>query len=100
MDLGKLRLVRISLTAPFKLYSFADGRTFEPDFLLVLRRKDQDTETILQLFIEPKGTHLIKEDKWKEVFLSQIQPEAKLQTIFQGRDYFVYGLPFFNTADP
>ena len=78
------------------LFAFEDGQAFEPDYVLFLRKRRSDVCTILQLFIEPKGHHLIKQDSWKEAFLKKIQQDAKLKTVFQGRDYAVYGLPFFN----
>ncbi|MBC6443017.1 MAG: DEAD/DEAH box helicase family protein [Rhodobacteraceae bacterium] len=79
-----------------KLYAFDTGRAFEPDFVLFLKKKMQENSTILQLFIEPKGDHLRPQDDWKQDFLAQLKCEARLQTIFQGRDYTVSGLPFFN----
>lgn len=79
-----------------KLYDFDTGRAFEPDFVLFLRKKNQSANTILQLFIEPKGDHLRPQDDWKQDFLAQVKTEARLETIFQGRDYTVLGLPFFN----
>ena len=79
-----------------KLYDFDTGRAFEPDFVLFLRKKGEDASTILQLFIEPKGDHLQQVDSWKEVFLLEIQGQTRIETVFQGRDYAVYGLPFFN----
>lgn len=79
-----------------KLFAFADGQAFEPDFVLFLRKKGEDTSTILQLFVEPKGDHLKKADSWKEEFLKDIAAQHRIETIFQGRDYAVYGLPFFN----
>lgn len=79
-----------------KLYDFDTGRTFEPDFVLFLRKKGDEASTILQLFIEPKGDHLRQVDSWKEAFLKEIRVQGRIETIFQGRDYAVYGLPFFN----
>lgn len=79
-----------------KLFAFADGQAFEPDFVLFLRKKGEDTSTILQLFVEPKGDHLKQADSWKEAFLRDIAAQHRIETIFQGRDYAVYGLPFFN----
>ncbi|MGB0848641.1 MAG: DEAD/DEAH box helicase family protein [Thiolinea sp.] len=81
-----------------KLFSFENGKAFEPDFLLFLRRTADDKEEIMQLFIEPKGSHLVSQDQWKEDFLRQLQNEAKMHVVFQGRDYKVLGLPFFNDA--
>lgn len=79
-----------------KLFAFADGQAFEPDFVLFLRKKGEETSTILQLFVEPKGDHLKQADSWKETFLKDIEGQARIEIIFQGRDYSVYGLPFFN----
>lgn len=79
-----------------KLFAFADGQAFEPDFVLFLRKKGEETSTILQLFVEPKGDHLKQADSWKEAFLRDISAQHRIETIFQSRDYAVYGLPFFN----
>ena len=79
-----------------KLYDFATGRAFEPDFVLFLRKKGQETSSIMQLFIEPKGDQLRPKEDWKQDFLNQLQTSARLETVFQGRDYSVLGLPFFN----
>ncbi|WP_282024566.1 DEAD/DEAH box helicase family protein [Limimaricola cinnabarinus] len=79
-----------------KLYDFDTGRAFEPDFVLFLRKKDEEASTILQLFIEPKGDQLRPQDDWKQDFLEQVKTKARLETVFQGRDYTVLGLPFFN----
>lgn len=83
-----------------KLFSFETGQAFEPDFVLFLRRVNDKSEMVMQLFIEPKGTHLAAQDKWKEDFLNQLNSEAKMDVIFQGRDYRVLGLPFFNDSSP
>ena len=79
-----------------KLYDFDTGRAFEPDFVLFLRKKGQEGSTMLQLFIEPKGDQLRPQDDWKQDFLAQVKAKARLETVFQGRDYTVLGLPFFN----
>ena len=81
-----------------KLYDFDTGRAFEPDFVLFLRKNGQGASTILQLFIEPKGNHLRPQDDWKQDFLAQVKANARLETVFQGREYAVYGLPFFNES--
>jgi type III restriction enzyme len=52
------------------------GRAFEPDFLLFCKEKDGDEHTF-QVFIEPKGAHLIANDKWKEEFLQRMRDERK-----------------------
>ena len=81
-----------------KLFAFDNGQAFEPDYVLFLRRKGTNLSTILQIFIEPKGHHLKQIDSWKEDFLKQIKMESKIKVIFQGRDYAVFGLPFFNES--
>jgi type III restriction enzyme len=83
-----------------KLFAFENGQAFEPDFLLFLRQADSGAEEIMQLFIEPKGVHLAGHDKWKEDFLTQLNSKAKIHILFQGRDYRILGLPFFNDVEP
>lgn len=80
----------------FKIYNFEDGRPFAPDFVLFLRRKDGDDYDNLQIFIEPKGTHLLANDQWKEDFLNQIQGADIGQFCLKGEKFNIYGLPFFN----
>ena len=81
-----------------KLYDFDTGRAFEPDFVLFLKKRGQNESTILQLFVEPKGDHLRPQDDWKQNFLTQLKTESQLDVIFQGRDYTILGLPFFNES--
>jgi Uncharacterized protein conserved in bacteria len=83
-----------------RLFSFESGQAFEPDFVLFLRRAESGTEEIMQIFIEPKGAHLVDQDRWKEDFLKQLETDAKMHLLFQGKDYRVFGLPFFNDAAP
>ncbi len=73
-----------------------DGQAFAPDFLLFLRERHAASAAILQLFIEPKGQHLMLLDDWKARFLKAIEGQARLETLLQGRHCTVYGLPFFN----
>lgn len=74
-----------------------EGRTFEPDFLLYLRKRD-DKHIVYQIFIEPKGAHLSSKDKWKEDFLKELQ--AKGMTIEIDSDkYHITGVPFYNKGD-
>ncbi|MCY3994653.1 MAG: DEAD/DEAH box helicase family protein [Rhodobacter sp.] len=81
-----------------KLFAFDDGQAFEPDFVLFLRERNAGTTATLQLFIEPKGEHLMRLDDGKQRFLRDIADHARIETMFQGRDYTVYGLPFFNES--
>jgi len=82
----------------FKIYRFSDGKAMEPDFVLFLKRKDSDEIEQYQLFIEPKGEHLIKTDQWKEDFLKEIEKKHKLEATLFGENekYRLIGLPFYN----
>ena len=78
-----------------KIYSFQNGAAFEPDFLLFA--KDKQTGNVAwQIFIEPKGEHLLKVDKWKEEFLLDITNRDDSKTLIDNEQYRVIGLPFFN----
>ncbi|MCZ2101970.1 MAG: DEAD/DEAH box helicase family protein [Chitinophagales bacterium] len=69
------------------------GRAFEPDFLLFCKKKHE--HQTFQVFIEPKGNHLIGHDKWKEDFLKEIR--AKQKTIQMHTDtYLITAVPFYN----
>lgn len=82
-----------------KIYDFAEGRCFEPDFVLFLRVKGVlDKYDNLQLFIEPKGDGLLKQDKWKNDFLKQIKSMADITYCTQTDDFQVWGIPFFNES--
>ena len=80
-----------------RIYDFTEGRPFEPDFVLFLRVKgSKDKYDNLQLFIEPKGDHLLVTDKWKNDFLKQIKAMAEISWCTQNDDFCVWGVPFFN----
>ena len=82
-----------------KIYSFDTGQVFEPDFLLFLRIKGSANKyDNLQLFIEPKGDGLLKQDKWKNDFLKQIKSMADITYCTQTDDFHVWGIPFFNES--
>ena len=73
------------------------GRAFEPDFVLFCKQKKGE-ELTYQVFIEPKGAHLIANDKWKEEFLKQIREEEKTIKIHTD-NYVITGVPFYNYAN-
>ena len=83
-----------------KIYSFDTGQAFEPDFILFLRIKGtSDKYDNLQLFIEPKGDSLLKQDKWKNDFLKQIKQTAEIHYCTSVDNYIVWGIPFFNESN-
>ena len=80
------------------IYSFDGGERFEPDYLLFLHKNNSDGYEQLQVFIEPKGTHLVENDKWKEDFLLDIENKAIATKIFvDDNKYRIWGFHFFNT---
>lgn len=80
----------------FKLYTFDDGRAFEPDFLLLLTKKEQDLELTYQVFIEPKGGHLVENDIWKQDFLLDLKANHHIDQVWQGKEFIAWGMPFYN----
>jgi type III restriction enzyme len=70
------------------------GRAFEPDFLLFCKQRDGEQMTF-QVFIEPKGNHLLGHDKWKEDFLKEIRTEQKTIKIHTDT-YLITAVPFYN----
>lgn len=80
----------------FKIYNFPDGSAFEPDYVLFLKDKLTQSKIYYQVFIEPKGKHLLKLDDWKETFLKSISSSAEPEVIHSDREYRLIGLPFFN----
>lgn len=80
----------------FQIFNFQDGRPFEPDFLLFLSKKEQDISMQYQVFIEPKGEHLIQTDKWKEDFLKELKDEHKVEVLWKNKDFSILGMPFYN----
>lgn len=73
------------------------GRAFEPDFILFCKQKEGE-ELTYQVFIEPKGQHLLANDKWKEDFLKEIKREMKTITINTDK-YKITGVPFYNNSN-
>lgn len=80
----------------FQIYNFHDGRPFEPDFLLFLAKKEQDISIQYQVFIEPKGEHLIQTDRWKEDFLKELKEEHKIEVLWKNKYFNIWGMPFYN----
>ena len=82
----------------FAIYNFSDGRAFEPDFVLFLRETNGKSITY-QLFIEPKGQHLIEQDRWKENFLKEICAECDSRILTEDSKYRVVGVGYFYNSE-
>ena len=96
----------------YKIYDFAQGRGFQPDFILFLKTEDKkkigvvETELYYQIFIEPKGNEFIGDDGtfktgkegWKEQFLKEITEKYGFENVIKAENlnYRLIGLPFFN----
>lgn len=82
----------------FHVYSFDDGERFEPDYVLFLQKRATDGFEEWQIFIEPKGAHLIEQDSWKEKFLLRLKDEAiPVKKFVDDNRYSVWGFHFFNS---
>lgn len=81
-----------------KLYSFENGDCFEPDYFLILKKKKENNRNdYLCVFIEPKGEHLLLNDKWKNEFLLELESKAIPVKIYaDDNDYKIWGMPFYN----
>ena len=54
------------------------------------------------MFVEPKGCHLIQNDKWKEKdFLNEVQSvfETNNKIVYETENYRLIGLPFYNDSN-
>lgn len=90
-------VVRNERNPELAIYSFKDGERFEPDYLLFIRRKQNNNFNIHQIYAEPKGNQLLLQDKWKEDFLLEIKDNVELDSRFlDGNNYKIFGLPFYN----
>ena len=78
----------------FAIYNFSDGRAFEPDFVLFLCKQNGELLNY-QLFIEPKGRHLIKHEQWKEDFLKEIRVDRSSKVLTENHKYRVIGVDRF-----
>ncbi|MCI6344896.1 MAG: hypothetical protein MR777_00690 [Succinatimonas sp.] len=93
---SKLYLVRNE--QQLSIYSFKDGNRFEPDFVLFLQKWDGKDFEQMQIFIEPKGENLLKQDKWKEDFLLEIKEKTNEDPSLLSENYHykIWGFHFTN----
>ena len=64
--------------------------------MLFLTEKKTKKPLSLQVFVEPKGEHLIQADQWKEDFLKEIEAQFEVIDLFENDKYRLVGLPFYN----
>jgi type III restriction enzyme len=80
----------------FQLFNFDDGKPVEPDFVLFLKKKESENTIHYQVFIEPKGAHLLEKDAWKEAFLKSLKKRYKVNVLWKSKKYIIWGMPFYN----
>jgi type III restriction enzyme len=87
----------------FQVFGFEEGQAFEPDFIMLLKRKNHAI-SIYQIFIEPKGDQF-KDNKgrfenskegWKQKFLLEVEGKADTDLKLENRHFKLVGLPFYN----
>ncbi|PTG35768.1 restriction endonuclease subunit R, partial [Staphylococcus capitis] len=70
-----------------------DGvRGFMPDFLLYLK----DNKYTYQVFVEPKGQHLLLNDEWKERFMLSINNRKDIEILAENESVRLVGLCFYS----
>ncbi len=91
----------------FQIFDFDEGRPFEPDFIMILKKKNK-TVTLYQIFIEPKGDQFKdsngrfenSKEGWKQRFLLELENKAETERDqelnFENGQYKLIGLPFYN----
>lgn len=91
----------------FQIFGFDKGQTFEPDFLMILKKKNHKI-SIYQVFIEPKGDQFkdskggFKDSKegWKENLLVGLEDKADVERDLimeaENKHFKLMGLPFYN----
>jgi len=87
----------------FQLFDFDEGRAFEPDFIMILKKKNRAI-SIYQIFIEPKGDQFkdsqgkfeSSKEGWKQKFLLEMEEKADTDLKLQNKHFKLMGLPFYN----
>ena len=63
--------------------------------MIFVRKKRTEGSLTYQGYIEPKGSHLLEQDSWKEQFSLQIENSYITSRIISDQ-YNIIGFPFFN----
>lgn len=83
----------------FQIYDFDQGRAFEPDFVLYLKKQKNNKTLHYQLFIEPKNSKLMLAEPWKENFLKEIKKRYKVEILAENNNFKIIGMPFYNEEE-
>jgi len=87
----------------FQIFDFDEGKAFEPDFVLFLKRRNHKITTY-QVFIEPKGDQFKdnrgrfenSKEGWKQEFLLGMEEKADTDLKLENKHFKLMGLPFYN----
>ena len=87
----------------FQVFDFDEGRPFEPDFIMILKKRNK-TIGIYQIFIEPKGDQFKdkegrfenSKEGWKQDFLLTLKNKAETDLKLENKYFKLIGLPFYN----
>jgi type III restriction enzyme len=87
----------------FQIFDFDEGRAFEPDFIMILKRRNK-VINIYQIFIEPKGDQFKdnrgrfekSKEGWKQGFLQEMEGNANTDLKLENKHFKLVGLPFYN----
>jgi len=87
----------------FQVFDFDEGRPFEPDFIMILKKRNK-VISIYQIFIEPKGDQFKdkqgrfedSKEGWKQKFLLEAEEKANTDLKLKNKHFKLIGLPFYN----
>jgi len=74
-----------------KIVEIGGTRGFMPDFLLYLK----DDNCTYQVFLEPKGSNLLEQDKWKQDFLLSLSDNPNLEVLSENEHVRLLGIKFY-----
>ena len=83
------------------IYSFDSGSKFEPDYLMILYKKGMGKKNLyINIFVEPKGAHLLEKDKGKGDFLIELSRRAiPIVKFVDDNKYSIWGTPLYNEIE-
>jgi len=95
-EFSEVYLIRNELEVA--IFDFDTGSKFEPDFVLFLRKKKNDGKyASINVFVEPKGEHLLQHDDWKNKFMLELHNKGIPTTKFvEDEEYIIWGTPLYN----
>lgn len=84
------------------IYSFDDGSKFEPDYVLILTKNNEESKKnnlYICMFIEPKGEHLLQKDEWKNNLLLDLSIKGiPIVKFVDDNEYKIWGTPLYNES--